>query len=1035
MSISPAFELQLFGGPVLRREGKRVRLSPQGQRLLGFIAGTGPEGIPRDNLLDLLWEGGETATLRPRLAQALYTLRKRFSPADPIVEKDDRLLLNREIVGSDLETFERALREEDFDVALRLFSQGFLSGLSRRLSDDAAAWVQERETELREGMVGRLRSECKARAESGRIEDAGRLARSVLAFDPTCTEAIRQEGRWLLLEQGSLRALRVVEARFVDAERNNNTWEPSEELLAFKSRLSAFIHGHETIADDIRTKRSTSKQFDVLVGREEEIAWGRAQVRAGLAHLRSLISIAGPSGSGVSAVSRAIGREAAAEGFYLANVELGKDKVGIQRHLATPRDRPLLVIADLGQEANDEQLGLLLSLVKALRRDSATVVVVAHSGETYTSPPAWGMSVSPSSWQCRHLQIDPLSVSSLEKIAKLHRPSLSPVECLALASVSGGRPRELLKLVRAHSTTTRNLVDIGTRNRFAGELACAHLQRYGTEPLLALQVLAAWGRPLPNAWLPYVWSVPPITALALLRRLVDIGVVTTSTANSVCIRSGSLQDCLLRIMTTSDRTDLHNRLARRLLKARGGLEGEETPLRCRIARHLRLAGRHRLAAAVCLRGLQSERDLPDLLESISETEKVLRAPLPGKVRWRLMAASAEAALRLGETSLAKQALLGTPESLSPDQSSGANLLLRTIDLEAEVADPASDRSHILRLCDGLRQKLIEHREWGLLARVWRVEQYASEGDFRPDAQPDHVEEFRSLFLGDSQQLTYEMLPLALVACGMLRIGHHPGAAKLLHVCLEYTREHRLWDIRAEALQIEFFRLYHVGLLNAPRGIQVRQELFSILQQQDDTLAHVRFLINTAVWHIDTFDPETALELLNHAEAVLPGRGPKRIRREILYNRGEAAYLLGDYPAAQEYFDQGAELSPQRPDVGSVLFMAGQGLCLVKRGDRHAARAAAPPLTCIQNRWLGDFSGVLALYAELCTKPSDRESYARRVAPMVSRLGAQSRLWQAKAIARLGGSEVWPTLRSKGLRVERPSFEGVPALLRRIPLDP
>ncbi len=153
MSTPPAFEFQLFGGPILRKGGAHVRLSPQAQRLLGLIAASGSEGIRRDRLLDLLWEGGEAAMLRPRLAQALYVMRKGFAPDDPVLEVDDRLVLDSRTVRSDLTTFEMALNQRDFDTAFGLFQKGFLRGFSKGLSEDAEAWVKERGEELREGMA------------------------------------------------------------------------------------------------------------------------------------------------------------------------------------------------------------------------------------------------------------------------------------------------------------------------------------------------------------------------------------------------------------------------------------------------------------------------------------------------------------------------------------------------------------------------------------------------------------------------------------------------------------------------------------------------------------------------------------------------------------------------------------------------------------------------------------------------------------------------------------------------------------------
>lgn len=75
---APPFRLSLFGEPLLERDASAVALSAQQSHLLALVGCAGPDGLPRREILTLLWEGCVPARERHRLAQLLYSLRKRL---------------------------------------------------------------------------------------------------------------------------------------------------------------------------------------------------------------------------------------------------------------------------------------------------------------------------------------------------------------------------------------------------------------------------------------------------------------------------------------------------------------------------------------------------------------------------------------------------------------------------------------------------------------------------------------------------------------------------------------------------------------------------------------------------------------------------------------------------------------------------------------------------------------------------------------------------------------------------------------------
>jgi DNA-binding SARP family transcriptional activator len=107
-----SFRVLTKGVPLAVRRGGKVEL------LLGNLAMSVPSGLPRDELLGLIWPDSDTPLATQSLNSLVYSLHKTLGPAladrAPIVQRDGRYRLNLEYgVGVDVIEFDAAVEEGD----------------------------------------------------------------------------------------------------------------------------------------------------------------------------------------------------------------------------------------------------------------------------------------------------------------------------------------------------------------------------------------------------------------------------------------------------------------------------------------------------------------------------------------------------------------------------------------------------------------------------------------------------------------------------------------------------------------------------------------------------------------------------------------------------------------------------------------------------------------------------------------------------------------------------------------------------------
>lgn len=156
--------------------------------LLALLATAGERGMSRDKLVAYLWPESDTESGRRLLRQICYALRRDLGAPELFLGSTE-LHLNQAVMCSDVESFERALAQNDSADAVSLYTAPFLDGFYLNGEGEFERWV-ERER-------ARLANRCRAALAALAAEATGRgehgLAvnwwRRLTELDPLSTHA------------------------------------------------------------------------------------------------------------------------------------------------------------------------------------------------------------------------------------------------------------------------------------------------------------------------------------------------------------------------------------------------------------------------------------------------------------------------------------------------------------------------------------------------------------------------------------------------------------------------------------------------------------------------------------------------------------------------------------------------------------------------------------------------------------------------------------------------------------------------------
>ncbi len=209
------FELRVLGPPgITRSDGSPVEAlarQPRRLALLAYLAVAGPSAR-RDKLLALFWPESDDAHARAALNQALYVLRNilgqdAFSPSG-----NGELVLNANVLSSDVARFEAALAAGRHEEALALYRGDLLDGFFINGAPGFERWVEDERARFSQCAADAAWAAAETSAAEGRTIEAERWARAAADLMPANEAVVRRLMVFLERLEDKAAALRAYEA-------------------------------------------------------------------------------------------------------------------------------------------------------------------------------------------------------------------------------------------------------------------------------------------------------------------------------------------------------------------------------------------------------------------------------------------------------------------------------------------------------------------------------------------------------------------------------------------------------------------------------------------------------------------------------------------------------------------------------------------------------------------------------------------------------------------------------------------------------
>lgn len=228
------YTLRLFGTPVLEGpDGPVSGRVTQKRRiaLLAFLARAERRTVTRDLLAATFWPESDTKRARHNLADSIWIVRKALGD-DVLVADGDRLTLAPDVVTTDVEVFDEALREHDLEAAVASYAGPFLDGLHVSGAPEFERWLDTERADLAARHTRALEELANGALEEGRATDAVFWSRHLVNADPLNSRYALQCAR-ALAETGDVAGAIQHAADHARRLRNELDLAPPPEMVAF----------------------------------------------------------------------------------------------------------------------------------------------------------------------------------------------------------------------------------------------------------------------------------------------------------------------------------------------------------------------------------------------------------------------------------------------------------------------------------------------------------------------------------------------------------------------------------------------------------------------------------------------------------------------------------------------------------------------------------------------------------------------------------------------------------------------------------
>ena len=205
--------VQVMGGlsltsttePVPTGALQRRRLS-----LLAFLALARDRGLSRERIQAFLWPESDSARARHALDQLLYATRRDLG-SETVTSSATELRLNPSLIQADLWSFDDAIRDEQWTVAVERYRGALLSGQHLADSTELERWIDGERARREQDYLRALGALAALATQRGDPADAVRWHRLQAAADPLSVPIVL--GLMRALEASGDRAAAVQQAR------------------------------------------------------------------------------------------------------------------------------------------------------------------------------------------------------------------------------------------------------------------------------------------------------------------------------------------------------------------------------------------------------------------------------------------------------------------------------------------------------------------------------------------------------------------------------------------------------------------------------------------------------------------------------------------------------------------------------------------------------------------------------------------------------------------------------------------------------
>lgn len=233
--------IRFLGGVSIERSGGSLA-GPAAQRrrlgVLALLAVAREGGLSRDKLLGFLWPEANEESGRHRLSNALHVLRQALGPGAIVSNGGETLRIDPERVRIDLWEFRNALKQEEYEKAVALYSGPFLDGFFVSGAPEFDRWAEGQRDQLSRLYADALERLAEEREREVGFREAAEWWRRLAAHDPYSSRVALRLAKALASSGDSAGALQHAD-RHAALLRQDVGIEPDADLVAYEARLRA----------------------------------------------------------------------------------------------------------------------------------------------------------------------------------------------------------------------------------------------------------------------------------------------------------------------------------------------------------------------------------------------------------------------------------------------------------------------------------------------------------------------------------------------------------------------------------------------------------------------------------------------------------------------------------------------------------------------------------------------------------------------------------------------------------------------------